>query len=200
MISRPCKHNETLTNMQKQYKGAFHTLNKEVTTLTEKLKKEARLLEKVQEEKTNLKVELTAIYGQVEMARADTIIEFKASQPFIDACTVYYGDGFEDYLKRVRSVYPNLDLSKISMDDPLPTTPIGGDFVSEETNDSTQLKWDPKDDGVVLAQLAIEGPVIPLALSVEDLPTPNALNFAAQDAPNSAQNTQNPTNQDALYF
>ena len=86
------------------------------------------------------------------------------------------------------------------MDDPLPTTPIGGDFVSEETNDSTQLKWDPKDDGVVLAQLAIEGPVIPLALFVEDRPTPNALNFAAQDAPNSAQNTQNPTDQDPLYF
>ena len=200
VISRLCKRNETLTNMQKQYKGALNTLNKEVTTLTEKLKEEARLLEKVQEEKTNLEVELTAIYGQVETARADTIIEFKASQPFIDACFVYYGHGFEDYLKQVRSVYPNLDLSKISMDDPLPTTLVGGDTVSEETDDSTQLKWDPKDDGVVLAQLAIEGPVIPLALSAEDPPTPNALNSATQDAPNSAQNAQNPTDQDTLYF
>ena len=99
VISRLCKHNETLTNMQKQYKGVFHTLNKEMTTLTEKLKEEAHPREKVQEEKTNLEVELTAIYGQVEMARADIIIEFKASQPFIDACVVYYGDGFEDYLK-----------------------------------------------------------------------------------------------------
>ena len=82
--------------MQKQYKGALHTLNKEVMTLTEKLKEEAHLREKVQEEKTNLEVELTAIYGQVEMARADTIIKFKASQPFIDACAIYYGDSFED--------------------------------------------------------------------------------------------------------
>ena len=200
VISRLCKRNETLTNVQKQYKGALHTLNKEVTTLTEKLKEEACLREKVQEEKTNLKVELTAIYGQVEMARADTIIEFKASQPFIDACTIYYGDGFEDYLKQVRSVYPNLDLSKISMDDPLPTTLVGGDTVSEETDDSTQLKWDPKDDGVVLAQLAIEGPVIPFVLSAEDLPTPDALNSTAHDAPNSAQNAQNLTYLDALYF
>ena len=103
-------------------------------------------------------------------------------------------------MKRVRSIYPKLDLSKISMDDPLPTTPVGGDSVSEETNDSTQLKWDPKDDGVVLTQLAIEGPVIPLALSAKDPPTPDALNFAAQDAPHSAQNTQNPTDQDTLYF
>ena len=193
VISRLCKRNETLTNMQKQYKGALNTLNKEVTTLTEKLKEEARLLEKVQEEKTNLEVELTAIYGQVETARADTIIEFKASQPFIDACFVYYGDGFEDYLKQVRSVYPNLDLSKISMDDPLPTTPVGGDTVSEKTNDSTQLKWDPKDDGVVLAQLTIEGPIIPFVLSAEDPPTPDALNSTAHDTPNSAQNAQNPT-------
>ena len=72
------------------------------------------------------------------------------------------------------------------MDDPLPTTPVGGDTVGEETNDSTQLKWDPKDDSVVLAQLAIEGPVIPLALSAKDPRTPNALNSATQDAPNSA--------------
>ena len=86
------------------------------------------------------------------------------------------------------------------MDDPLPTTPVGGDTVSEETDDSTQLKWDPKDDGVVLAQFAIKGPVVPLALSAEDPLTLDALNFAAQDAPNSAQNAQNPTDQDALYF
>ena len=86
------------------------------------------------------------------------------------------------------------------MDDPLPTTPVGGDTVNEETNDSTQLKWDPKDDGVVLAQLAIKGPVIPLALFAEDPPTPDALNFVAQDAPNFVQNAQNPTDQDALYF
>ena len=86
------------------------------------------------------------------------------------------------------------------MDDPLPTTLVGGDTVSEETDDTTQLKWHPKDDGVVLAQLAIEGPVVPLALSAEDPPTPDALNSVAQDAPNSTQNTQNPTDQDALYF
>ena len=42
---------------------------------------------------------MTAICGQVETARADAIAEFKASQPFIDACVVYYGDGFEDCLK-----------------------------------------------------------------------------------------------------
>ena len=40
--------------------------------------------------------ELTALLGQVEMARANAVTEFKASQPFIDSCAVYYRDGFED--------------------------------------------------------------------------------------------------------
>ena len=34
-----------------------------------------------------------------EIARADAITDFKASYPFIDACAIYYGDGFEDCLK-----------------------------------------------------------------------------------------------------
>ena len=67
--------------------------------------------------------ELTALLGQVEMARADIMTEFKASQPFIDSCAVYYGDGFEDFLKQVKSIYPHLDLSKVSMDNPIPSTP-----------------------------------------------------------------------------
>ena len=112
VINRLLKRNETLTNEQEQYKGALCTLNKEVTTLTEKLKEEARLREKVQEEKMNLEAELMANCGQVEMARVDAITKFKASQPFLDACVVYYGGGFEDCLKQVKSIYPNLDISK----------------------------------------------------------------------------------------
>ena len=96
VMSRLCKRNETLTNEHRQYKGALHTLNKEVTTLNKKLKEEACLQAKAQEEKTNLEKELTTICGQVEMVRADAIIEFKASQHFIDVYAVYYGEGFEN--------------------------------------------------------------------------------------------------------
>ena len=98
-----------------------------------------------------MEAELIAICGQVETARADAITEFKASHLFIDACAVYYGDEFKDCLKQVRSVYPNLDLSKVTMDDPLPTTPTRDDTVSEEIDDSTESERDPKDDSVVLA-------------------------------------------------
>ena len=43
------------------------------------------------------------------------------------------------------------------MDDPLPSTLVG-DTIFEETDNSTQSKWDPKNDGVVLAQPAVEKP------------------------------------------
>ena len=151
VINRLRKRNETLTNEQEQYKRALHTLNKEVTALTEKLKEETHLQEKAQEAKTNLETELMVLYEQVKTTKADAIAKFKASRPFIDAFTVYCGDEFEDCLKQVRSVYPNLDLSKVTMDNPLPTTPADGDTIDEETNDSTHIEQGLKDDSVVLA-------------------------------------------------
>ena len=79
VISHLRKRNETLTNEQDQYKEALRTLNKEVTDLNEKLKEETRQREKEQEAKVTLKKELTALCGQVKTARADAVIEFKAS-------------------------------------------------------------------------------------------------------------------------
>ena len=49
-----------------------------------------------------------------------------------------------------------MDLSKVTMDDLLPITPVGGDTVNEEIDDSTQSERDPKDNSVVLAQPAVE--------------------------------------------
>ena len=76
--------------------------------------------------------------------------KFKASQPYIDSCAIYYSNGFENCLKQVKSIYLHLDLSKVTMDDLLSLTPTG-DTNFEETDESTQLEQDPKDDGVVLA-------------------------------------------------
>ena len=111
---------------------------------------------------------LIALLGQVETARANAMKEFKASQPFVDSCAIYYGDGFEDCLKQVKSIYPHLDLSKVTMDDPLQSTPTGNTIL-DEINDSTESKLDPKDDGVVLAQLAMDPSVTPLVLSTKPL-------------------------------
>lgn len=112
-------------NEQDQYKEALCTLNKEVTELNEKLKEETCQRKKEQKAKAALEKELTGLLRQVEMARVDVMTEFKASQLFIDACVVYYGDGFEDCLKQVKFVCLHLDLSKVTMDDPLLSTPAG---------------------------------------------------------------------------
>ena len=170
VISHLRKRNETLTNEHDQYKEALHTLNKEVTILNEKLKEETSQWKKAQEAKASLEKEPMALCRQVEMARADAVTEFKVSQPFIDACAIYYGGGFEDCLKQVRFFYLNLDLSKVSMDDPLSLTPAIGDTISKETGDSTQLERDPKDDDVILAQPVVERPITPLISSIKDPP------------------------------
>ena len=104
--------------------------------MNEKLKEVTCQREKEQEAKVTLEKELTALFGQVEMARVDVVTEFKALQPFIDSCAIYCGDEFENYLKQVKSVYPHLDLSKVTMDNPLPST-LASDTIFEETKDST---------------------------------------------------------------
>ena len=86
----------------------------------------------------------------METTRVNAVAEFKASQPYINSCAVYYSNGFENCLKQVKSIYLHLDLSKVTMDDLLPLTPVG-DTNFEEINESTQSERDPKDDGVVLA-------------------------------------------------
>ena len=73
----------------------------------------------------------------METTRADTVAKFKASQPYIDSCAIYYSNGFENCLKQVKSIYLHLDLSKVTMDDLLPLTPAS-DTNFEETDESTQ--------------------------------------------------------------
>ena len=86
----------------------------------------------------------------MEKARADAVMEFKMSQSFIDLFVEYYGTGIEDYLKQVASSFPDLDLSRITMDDPVSSTPVG-DTVVGKSDDSTESDLPPKDDGVILA-------------------------------------------------
>ena len=135
---------------------------------------------------------MTTLLGQVETAKADAVAEFKASQSFKDSCADYYGDGFEDCLKQVKSFFPDLDLSKVIMDDPLLSTPVG-DTIFEETDHSTELEEVPKDDNVILTQPAVDQPIIPLTPSTNP---PNAEDPHAQDVqdlpPKGDGNQQDP--------
>ena len=73
--------------------------------------------------RATLATELSTFHEQMDKAKADAEVEFRTSQTFIDACGVYYGDRFNDCLKQVGFVYPNLDLSKITFNDLVPMTP-----------------------------------------------------------------------------
>lgn len=59
----------------------------------------------------NLTIELTTLREQTEKIKVNDVVAFHTSQPYFDKCSVYYGDRFDDYLKQVVVVYPDLDLS-----------------------------------------------------------------------------------------
>ena len=70
-----------------------------------------------------------------------------------------------------------MDLSKVSIDDPLPLTPAG-DATLEENDDFTESKANLEDDGVVLAQpTVVDKPVVLLT------PSANTPTQEAQDLP-----------------
>ena len=113
----------------------------------------------------------------MEKAGVDTVMEFKTSQSFIDSYAKYYGTRFEDCLKQVASSYLDLDLFRIIVDDPMPST-LASNTVVGESNDSTESDLPPKDNGVVLAQPTVDPPVTTSNPSIEFL---DVENLFAQD-------------------
>ena len=91
---------------------------------------------------------------QVETAGTDAVQKFKTTQSFIDSCADYYGTGFDDCLKQVASVYPELDLSGITMDASVPMTPTA-DTVADKDDEPLNLDFLLNDAGVILAQPAV---------------------------------------------
>ena len=124
---------------------------------------------KAEKARTNLAMELAALYEQMEKAKADAMAEFQTSQPYFDACIVYYGDGFDDCLKQVGSIYPYLDLSKIVIDEIVLQTLGGDDATSNKTDNSVHtIEQEVKDDNVILIQSTPKGPDAPVALPIMD--------------------------------
>ena len=112
-----------------------------------------------------LQKKLTTLREQVEKAGVVAITEFKVSQSFIDSCADYYGTGFDDCLQQVELAFPELDLSGITMDESVPSTP---------TSDTPTYGSDnPRNDGVVLAQPTANPPVPSSNPSVEFLDVEN---------------------------
>ena len=145
-----------MLDQQKQYKEGLRDLNRELKTKGEKL-------EVAECQKQKLQEEVMALREKVETVGTDAVQKFKALQSFIDFCTDYYGTGFDDCVKQVASAFPKLDLSKITMDAPEPTVPIG-DVIIDDDDGSPKSQLPPKDDGIiVLAQLAANSPHAPVS-------------------------------------
>ena len=152
VVTRVRKHNTNLLDEQKQYKEALRTLNAELKETREKL-------EGAGLRKKELDEGLTTLRQQVEMAGADAVQKFKASQSYVDSCADYYGTRYDDCLKQVASVFPELDLFGITMDDLKLTTPVGD--VVDESDGAPETNPPSKADGViVLAQLAANPPPV----------------------------------------
>ena len=75
----------------------------------------------------------------MDKAKADTVVAFRILQPFFDECGIYYGDGFEDCLKQVTTLYLDQDLSQVAIDDTVPSTPGGTDAINDETDDFVHI-------------------------------------------------------------
>ena len=101
---------------------------------------------------------MTALQEKVETAGTDAVQKFKTSQSFIDSCADYYGTRFDDCLKQVASVFPELDLCEISMDAPELVTPARN-VVTDDDDGIPESQPSPKiDGGVILAQPTITPP------------------------------------------
>ena len=139
-----------MMDQQAQYKEAVRLLNSDLKDVREKLGETEGQQKKLEEEVSSLRV-------QVETAGTDAVEKFKTTQSFIDSCSDYYGTGFDDCLKQVASVYPELDLSGITMDASVPMTPAG-DTAAEKDDEPLNMDFLLNDAGVVLAQPAITTP------------------------------------------
>ena len=104
-----------------------------------------------------------ALREKVKTVGTDAVQKFKMSQLFIDSCADYYGTEFDNCLKQVASAFPELDLSEISIDAIEPMTPVGN-VVTDDEDGTPKSQLPPKDnDGVVLAQLAVNPPPAPVS-------------------------------------
>nr|POE78252.1 hypothetical protein CFP56_62647 [Quercus suber] len=114
--------------------------------------------------------ELATLREQMDKAKVDLVAAFRISQPFFEKCGIFYGDGFDDYLKQVTTVYPDLDLSQVVIEDTISLTLGGVDAISEETDDSAHtVEEEVKDtEAEVIVQPAPEGLVALVVLFVVD--------------------------------
>jgi len=122
-----------------QYKEAARILTIELMEKNSLLEKATRSCEDLAKASTNMTTELATLHDQMEQVKMDAVAEFRTSQPYYNRCGGFYGNGFNDYLKKVVALYPNQDLSQVVINDTVPLTPSGVDAAINEADGDVHL-------------------------------------------------------------
>jgi len=128
------------------------------------LKNETCHYEDLAKVNTNLTMELAALREQMKPAKADAMVGLRISQPYYDECGGFYGDGFDDCLKQVATLYPHLDLSYMVIDDTVSPTPRGANVVMNEADSTIHIVEEEVKEPTnadTINQHVLEGQTIP---------------------------------------
>ena len=108
------------------------------------LEKQMELLRKVLEDKEK---EIANTKNQLRQAKEEAIREYRDSDTFLSELGESFAEGFDDALRQVKSSYPNLDMSHVSIETQAQST--AQPVLSESTED---LFVEDVDDAAVILQ------------------------------------------------
>lgn len=60
--------------------------------------------------------EISKLREQVRQAKEDGKTDFRNSDGFLTELSDCYNDGFQEYLRQLKALYPDLDVSQVSLD------------------------------------------------------------------------------------
>ena len=110
----------------------------------EELETQAEALKKVLNDKDG---EISLLRKQVRQAKEDRETEFCNSDGFLTELGGYYANSFNECLHQVKALFPNLDVSQVSLDDVVQTSARSDDFEGTDELFKDDLTPDAHGDG-----------------------------------------------------
>ncbi|KAL0014000.1 hypothetical protein SO802_001069 [Lithocarpus litseifolius] len=110
----------------------------------EEFEKQTEVLQKVLEDKD---AEIENLKDQLCQAKDDAILEYRDSEAYLTELGSTFADGFDDFLRQVKSAYPSLDVSNFSIDAQGQTSVLP--VASENTEDIFAEVFDGQGDAPV---------------------------------------------------
>ena len=107
------------------------------------LEKQMELLRKVLEDKEK---EIADTKNQLRQAKEEAIRKYRDSNAFLSELEESFAEGFDDALSQVKSSYPNLDMSHVSIETQAQST---AQLVLSESTEDLFVE-DVDDDAVIL--------------------------------------------------